>query len=197
MDDDNYIEVLKSKLDLIDDIEIKSLINKLIDEREYLAKVARIDPLTGVYNKNVLNSIRKCDFAVMCDIDNFKTINDTYGHLVGDAVIKKVAEILTKNFRLTDQICRFGGDEFFVGIVDCEKEVVYDRLKKIASEISSQIDLANHKVSLSIGVAQNLENDSLDELLHKADIALYQSKNNGKNLISEYSDPVLEQSRIK
>lgn len=195
--DNSYIEILKSRLDEIGDIEIRSLINKLIDERQYLMNVARIDPLTGVYNKNVLGSIRKCDFAVMCDVDNFKTINDTYGHVVGDSVIKKVAEIMSRNFRLTDQICRFGGDEFFIAIANCDKEVVYDRLNKIKSELLQEINLPNFSVTLSIGVAQNFDNESIDVLLEKADIALYKSKNNGKNMISDYNGETLDEVRRK
>ena len=181
-----YIEKLKIKLDSIDDQELKELINKLIEERNYLENVANIDPLTGLYNRRIIERIRTCSGILMCDIDNFKTINDTYGHDVGDYAIKSVANILLKNTRANDYVCRLGGDEFFVVFTNCEEEIILERCNKINREISSEIKLPDHIVTLSMGIAYNKDNESVKTLLTKADEALYISKNNGKNQASVY-----------
>lgn len=181
-----YIEKIKKKLEKIDDQELSNLINRLINERNYLENVANIDPLTGLYNRRILERIRECSGILMCDIDNFKTINDTYGHDTGDYAIKSVANILLRNTRINDYVCRLGGDEFFIVFNDCEEEIILERCKKINNEVSSEIKLPDHIVTLSLGIAYNKNNESVKTLLTKADEALYISKNSGKNQASIY-----------
>lgn len=188
MYDDDYIISLKEKMKYIEDKELFGLIDKLINEREYLINFSRIDPLSGLYNRNILNYIRECSCLVICDIDNFKLINDRYGHINGDMVIKEVANILRNNFRIKDYVCRYGGDEFLIGVVQCEKDIVLDRLDNIQKEICNNSILSDMGVTLSIGVAFSYENDKLNDLIERADIALYQSKLLGKNGICVYDD---------
>ena len=188
MNSDSYIDVLKEKIKYIDDKELVYLVEKLIEERDNLINVARIDLLTGVYNKSILDHIIGYSYAIMCDVDNFKLINDRYGHLKGDFVIKEVAKILSKNFRIKDYVCRFGGDEFLIVVDRCEKEVILDRLQCIKNEINNNEFLVNLGVTLSIGVACVSTDDTLNDLIDKADIALYESKNMGKNLVSVYGN---------
>lgn len=188
MKEENYIELLKEKIENIEELDLKKLIYRLIEERDYLSTVVNIDPLTGLYNRRILERIRNCDIALMCDIDNFKEINDTYGHDVGDYVIKNIGNILRENTRINDYVCRLGGDEFFIGFTNCEYDFIIDRIEKIKNEINRKIKLSNYNVTISIGIAFNKDNESLIVLMKKADEALYISKNNGKNQVSYYEE---------
>lgn len=191
--ENNNIEKLKEKLKEIKDNELKLLINNLIEEREnlleeidYLVNFARLDPLTGIYNRSIIETIRNCSYVIMCDIDNFKIINDTLGHSVGDLVIKTIAQILNQNFRTNDYICRYGGDEFFISVDNCEEKIIFERLEKIKQEINKLIKLPGINVTISIGITKNTNNEKINELINQADIALYESKKKGKNLINLY-----------
>ena len=161
MKEENYIELLKEKIENIEELDLKKLIYRLIEERDYLSTVVNIDPLTGLYNRRILERIRNCDIALMCDIDNFKEINDTYGHDVGDYVIKNIGNILRENTRINDYVCRLGGDEFFIGFTNCEYDFIIDRIEKIKNEINRKIKLSNYNVTISIGIAFNKDNESL------------------------------------
>ena len=188
MKEENYIELLKEKIENNEELDLKKLIYRLIEERDYLSTVVNIDPLTGLYNRRILERIRNCDIALMCDIDNFKEINDTYGHDVGDYVIKNIGNILRENTRINDYVCRLGGDEFFIGFTNCEYDFIIDRIEKIKNEINRKIKLLNYNVTISIGIAFNKDNESLIVLMKKADGALYIAKNNGKNQVSYYEE---------
>lgn len=208
IDDDNYINRLKvvrmeeqHLLDgLIDNInnleylnklrtvrrEEQQLLEKLIEERQYLANEFRIDPLTGLYNRKILSKIRDIGTVIMCDLDDFKSINDTYGHDVGDRALKAVGQAITQNIRIGDVGCRFGGDEFVIVFTTDIYEVIDRRLKKIAEDVNKIFQLPERPITFSMGVAFNNDGVDLQELMKKADIALYQSKENGKNQITYY-----------
>lgn len=188
MGNDDYISIIEDKLESVNDDDLKKLIHKLIDDRNYLATIVNIDPLTGLYNRRILERIRQCNIALMCDIDNFKEINDTYGHDVGDYVIKNIASVLRENTRINDYVCRLGGDEFFVGFTNCEYDFIFERCEKIKQEIERRIQLPDKKVTISIGIAFNKNNESITELMKKADEALYESKNNNKNMVTLYEE---------
>ena len=113
-ENDLYINTIKEKLKDINDPELVDLINRLINERTYLAETINIDPLTGLYNRRVLQNVRDIGAVIMCDIDYFKTVNDSFGHDTGDVVIKKVAQIIMNNVRIGDVVCRYGGDEYLI-----------------------------------------------------------------------------------
>lgn len=187
MYNEENIKNIIQKLEKSDDDELKVLVLGLIDEMSKLIDLANIDPLTGVYNRRVLDRIRKCDIALMCDIDDFKIINDTHGHDIGDLVLKKLALILKENTRINDYVIRLGGDEFLVVFTDCEYNFIKDRCEKIKQKITNEMKLLNFGVTISIGISLNTNNNSLEEMITCADKALYESKNNGKNLISIYN----------
>ena len=181
IDDDSYIDRLQEIRK-----EGASLLDRLIAEREYLANTIRIDPLTGLYNRRILPKVREIGTVIMCDIDNFKTINDTFGHEIGDEAIKAVGHTILDNIRVGDVACRYGGDEFLIVFTTDIHEVIDKRLKKIAEDINNSFHLPNFPITLSIGVAFNEDDEKLDSLLEKADSALYKSKENGKNQISYF-----------
>ena len=122
----------------------------------------------------------------MLDIDNFKQVNDTYGHPVGDRVIKSVARILSRRLRKSDLIGRYGGEEFAVVLPETELAAaskVLEEVRENYSRIVQQTDGSQFTCTISIGVAQLLASDSSDGLISAADDALYEAKNSGKNRV--------------
>lgn len=184
---DNYVEIIKEKIALIDDEELSSLINKLIEERTYLNNIIKIDSLTGVYNRRILVSIRSLGTFIMCDIDNFKQINDTYGHETGDIVLKEISHIFISNIRINDIVCRLGGDEFLIIIYADDYDLINNRINKICDEVRNCLVIPNYEITLSVGIAFADILDTVNSLLNKSDTALYESKENGKNQITYYS----------
>ena len=83
---------------------------------------------------SILSEIKKVTGVLMIDIDNFKSINDTYGHDAGDYAIKEVAQVIKNTTRSSDYVCRYGGDEFMIAFVDCPAQVVKERAEKICHE---------------------------------------------------------------
>lgn len=150
---------------------------------------AEHDPLTGLINRNGFNQIKEIlqtsaeEIAyLLIDIDYFKTINDQYGHITGDKVLKKVADILTIQFRTTDYIARIGGDEFVV-IMTKFGSTPETIIKRKIDEINNQLknpsdDLPS--ISISVGVSFS-DCGYQGNLLEKADAALYKVKKNGRS----------------
>lgn len=165
----------------------------LYRELKYLSVT---DSLTGLYNhmhfnKSLDQEIKRLKrypgslCLMMIDVDNFKDYNDTYGHQEGDAIIKAVAQILSKNLREIDIACRYGGDEFAVILLETKifkAEVVARKFQKAMEALDFK-----KKITLSIGIAAYSNNIDRHELVLKADRALYQSKKEGRNRISVYA----------
>lgn len=185
-ENDLYINTIKEKLKDINDPELVDLINRLINERTYLAETINIDPLTGLYNRRVLQNVRDIGAVIMCDIDYFKTVNDSFGHDTGDVVIKKVAQIIMNNVRIGDVVCRYGGDEYLILFSTYNQDVVKNRINKICNDVKRIIKLPNFQVSLSVGVTFADGDEDIESMITRADKALYHSKENGKDQISYY-----------
>ncbi len=210
IDDDSYINKLKelreeeqSIIDNNKDIDFinrlndirkeeQLLIDRLIEERFYLANESKIDPLTGLYNRKILPKVRDIGTVIMCDIDNFKGINDTFGHQVGDDALRAVGQSISHNIRIGDIGCRFGGDEFIIIFTTDIYEVIDSRMKKIVEDVNKIIEFPDRTITMSIGVAFNKDHEDLATLMQKADKALYESKENGKNQISYYDSRTLK-----
>ncbi|NMP36714.1 MAG: sensor domain-containing diguanylate cyclase [Clostridiales bacterium] len=198
--DDSIIWVMekgrKSTDDNGDPINI-SVILDITDRKLQQAQLLRksqTDMLTGIYNRSFLQEdvnayldlqMNKHSSAlVILDLDNFKQVNDTYGHLEGDAVLKEVAQLLKSNFRDTDVVGRIGGDEFvvFMKWVD-NQETVEQRVERVRSSIEEKFKgKYTPAVTASIGVAYMPDiSTSYKELLQVADVALYLVKDETKN----------------
>ncbi len=166
-----------------------------------LKNIAHLDSLTGVANRYALNEYIKLlenqptQFSETClmviDIDHFKQVNDVYGHLMGDQVIQFVAEKLKENIRTSDLLVRYGGDEFIVLIENVGMERALKIAEKIRAEIYEAKSVDNLRcpdlkvsisISISIGVA--IGATSWMALLEKADRALFQAKEQGKNKVA-------------
>ena len=153
------------------------------------------DKLTGVYNRMgydvIKNNVDMTTTALMMvDGDKFKEINDTYGHDVGDLVLKKIADTLRKYFRSDDYVCRVGGDEFVVLMVhipEDPKTLIETKIYMINNNLQGTED-GVPAISLSIGIAYDPEGQEPDEMFRRADAALYHVKQNGRSGCCFYSD---------
>jgi len=160
-------------------------------QHEQLSFEASHDALTGLYNRAVFekqqeswNQEEPDNIALLLiDIDHFKTMNDTYGHSMGDKILVKVARILSRSFRSEDYVCRIGGDEFAVIMVNASsalKDLVAGKLERALEALRNPTD-DTPAVTLSIGVAFSDRENPTDSIYNDADAALYKVKNRGRN----------------
>ena len=158
-----------------------------------MAFQAEHDALTGALNKAAIGvalartlELGNCCLMVV-DIDHFKRVNDTHGHLAGDQVLKGVAERLQANLSDSDLLGRFGGEEFFVlGGQDSLRlaQVQAERLRAaVAEEVFDRGDGQTLAVTISVGLACSQSGESADDLVRRADAALYQAKQGGRNRV--------------
>ena len=169
--------------------------------KEMLTRVETLsntDPLTGLFNRRRFEAILRSEFnkamrykaplsCIMIDIDHFKPVNDTYGHAVGDAVIKDVAEIIKRNVRDIDTACRWGGDEFIVVTPMTASANAEPPARRILKSVSDHVfaGVSNNKLTVSIGIADvsKPDVDTASKLIQAADITLFKAKKKGKNRI--------------
>lgn len=168
-------------------------------EREQLKTLSQTDSLTGLYNKTTTYALIGTYLdgrmhgaggaLIFIDIDNFKGVNDFFGHMKGDEVLSEVADELRRAFRPDDVIGRFGGDEFCVFAPGIHRTVLYDRVEAFRKKVyrTYQEDDKRVQISSSIGIACYPEDaDGLADLIRRADEALYAAKERGKNRIVFY-----------
>jgi diguanylate cyclase (GGDEF)-like protein len=161
-----------------------------VDKVEVLAqevyKMALLDPLTGLFNRRYIEQRLEDEIArsqrhgrplsvIMFDLDEFKQVNDTYGHGAGDALLRAFADRLSRATRGSDASGRYGGDEFLVVLPECKPENVQAVLKRLEG-ITANIEGRNLLLSLSAGWAQLLPGESAKDLLARADAELYANK---------------------
>ena len=166
--------------------------------QEQLRNQAVHDPLTGLYNRRYLDETIKRELAraarykqpvgiVMCDLDHFKLVNDTYGHLAGDEVLRVFAGLLKKHARGSDIVCRFGGEEFVLFLPDMPSAVAYQRAEQLRTELAAKpitFGAAVIRVTASFGVATFPENgQTMDSLIGAVDAAMYQAKEAGRDRV--------------
>lgn len=167
---------------------------------EKLSRLARKDELTGLYNRRELeerlaNELQRSQrskrgFAVaIADLDDFKKVNDTYGHDAGDEVLKALAEVLIGGIRVTDTVGRWGGEEFLFVLPETSQEgarVVLDRIRKRVSTINLRYRDVVIPITISIGMSYCERKCERDSILKEADLALYEAKHAGKNRVLCY-----------
>ncbi len=160
---------------------------------ENLRKLATIDQLTGIYNRYAFEKFfekeinraerYKTKFSIiMFDIDNFKNINDIYGHQIGDRVLKEIVKVVKKNIRKSDIFARWGGEEFMILVPIKNRTDAYKIAEKIRKKIEKHRFDGIKNITISIGVAFYKEGDSIKTVIRRADTALYQAKKSGKNV---------------
>lgn len=162
-------------------------------ERESM--LARTDFMTGAINNRYFNELlqREIDrsnryarpFTVaFIDLDNFKTINDTFGHTFGDTVLQTIADYMKKNLRKTDLVARVGGDEFAILLPETDEAAARIAISSLLRKISDDAGIRRWPVTFSVGVlTMNAPSISVDKILSIVDKLMYHVKNNGKNNI--------------
>lgn len=168
---------------------------KLAEANEELERRAAKDELTGLANRRkvaeefeklaALASRQKKHLALaLLDIDNFKAINDRFGHPTGDAVLKAMGDVLLKSFRVEDIVGRWGGEEFIIVLYDCSKDKAAQRLDSLRKSFSRQNFGLDHPVTFSAGIALYPGDGAvLGQLCRSADTALYAAKRQGRNRV--------------
>lgn len=196
------IHNIKDKFDhiqshMIDEVnKANTLISNLTKKIDELEKSSQIDFLTKTYNRKTLsrdlskfcslNSFNDDVHLFIIDIDDFKIINDTYGHIVGDKVLIFLANILRKTLRESDRIYRYGGEEFVVILNRLQRSESLKIAGRIVSLVNSNKLIykeLNINVTVSLGATTLRQGDAPDEAIARADKALYTAKENGKNRI--------------
>ncbi len=171
-------------------------------ELEY-AHLATHDALTGLANRILLNDrlnqalnhakrFNRCVAVIFCDLDNFKPINDNYGHTAGDQALIKCSDYFNSVVRAEDTVCRYGGDEFVIILGDIETIDDFTSITdKISNIVNIPFDIDQIKISLEMSAGISFypqDADNTIELIHKADQAMYKAKKGGKNRIAYYND---------
>ena len=195
------VPILNNKNKIIGAMQIFNDSRTLIAAREERKRVEQtifFDGLTGIGNRShIENRIRfaladyevsKVEFCVLfIDIDHFKQLNDSYGHLAGDKVLRFIANTLRNNLRATDSCGRWGGEEFLAVILDINLEGV----KVVAEKIRGLIEQAKIQdgdrilgVTISIGASVSRPGDTVESIIRRTDELMYQSKQNGRNRVT-------------
>lgn len=167
-------------------------------QRDQLAQMTLLDPLTNTGNRRaldlklnemieVVNRIPQHLSLIVIDVDHFKNINDNFGHAVGDETLINLVNLINKHIRKTDSLYRLGGEEFVVlasgGEVQCAQHVA----EKLRALVAKEEIIDGKAITISLGVAEYIKDESADCWLKRADEALYKAKNSGRN-IACYAD---------
>ena len=181
--------------------EFSTRVNNTVEALENIQTIinyANRDFLTGLYNRryfyraveeytNLIGDTAEQFAVAMIDIDNFKKINDTYGHDIGDRVIIALANILSSSTSPNDIVTRFGGEEFCVLLKNIDRTSaadIYERIRQNVENFSLQLDQENTiHFTISLGATMHDEEEDIDETLNKADMLLYHAKKDGKNCL--------------
>lgn len=158
-----------------------------------LKDLASRDPLTGLLNRRSGEQLlkqydekklaKKLLCLIMMDIDNFKKINDTFGHIIGDQILKSSSQLLKNKARNTDSVIRWGGEEFLIIVPDSRLQAALELAERIRKSIEEHTDSEVGRITASFGVAELRPDENTASLINRADKALYKAKLNGKNCI--------------
>ncbi len=177
---------------------IVQLQREMIDARDILREMATHDPLTGLWNRRAIIENLRHELArahrqkaplsvVLADLDHFKKVNDTHGHLAGDAVLRETADKMKSSMRSYDAVGRYGGEEFLMVLPGCSAKNAREQIERIRTSIMQHRVKgfgAPIQVTLSAGIASIQEDDfDVDGLLNRADNALYEAKAAGRNQV--------------
>lgn len=165
------------------------------ERQDLLEKWATTDPLTGLFNRRHFFELAAREFNrtqrqqsplsfILLDIDHFKQVNDIHGHLVGDTALVTLADLLRSHLRKVDFCCRFGGEEFVLCLPDTPKQgalEVAERIREALMPVQIPTDTGTLSITISLGIAENNNDQSVESILRQADEALYKAKENGRN----------------
>lgn len=170
--------------------ELRKQVEQLKLEHKKMQTISEMDALTRLYNRRAGERImaqliedREGLGLILFDVDHFKSINDNYGHPVGDKVLREIALRCSEIIRKDGHLVRWGGEEFVVILKNSDNQTLEQVAERLRSRINGQPIEPVDKISASFGLAQSREFDSAESLLERADIALYEAKNSGRNCV--------------
>ncbi len=186
-------------VDVTDNIALQERTSELLLVNKKLEELSVIDTLTQIYNRLKLDKVMKEHYKsfnrykrafslIIIDIDNFKNVNDTYGHLVGDETLKSMVNIIKNNIRNTDIFGRWGGEEFMIICQESNSSSAKALGEKIRIAIENYTFDFIGKKTVSLGIAEIEESLSISELIKRSDDALYYAKEHGRNQTVRYSE---------
>ncbi len=175
-------------------ISVSSDVTELKEAELRIREMAFKDPLTKLFNRYKLDEYSILEYdrfqreehdvaLIICDIDHFKAVNDTYGHLAGDHILKKIAQLLQENVRQTDIVARWGGEEFAILLLNTDKNKALSIAKKLNEIVGAIIHKDVGKVSISCGVSELRVGDTQIEWFSRVDDALYEAKESGRDRV--------------
>jgi len=188
--------IITVMFNLLTAVEYNYIKNRMLKENSRLDVYATYDPLTNLLNirstDQQLQIIYDAHYhdedafsLIMCDIDHFKNVNDTYGHDVGDFVLKEVAQIIKSQVREKDIVGRWGGEEFLIVVHDCKLNTLV-LAERIRASIENHVYKYNSyelNVTITLGVSSYHANSNIASLVKSADMKLYRGKKNGRNQV--------------
>lgn len=169
-------------------------VTERVEMENKLAQLASTDPLTGLYNRRSLGEFLAAEMIrvtrypspmslIIFDIDHFKSINDLFGHDVGDDVLRDIAKVIQCNIRKTDIFARWGGEEFII----LSPETTGDHAENLAEKLRNAVENYDFalpkKITVSFGVAEYISGETSEQMIKRADKAMYQAKENGRNRV--------------
>ena len=194
-------------------LRINVVLKNRLEKQENCRKMAELtnlttrDDLTGLFNsrqfyRHIAQEVDRSNryfrplALILMDIDNFKTLNDTYGHLFGDKILSAIGDIIKSAIRIQDTAYRYAGDEFTIILPETELDMAISVAERVRQAIENDTQALSSprpvKVTVSIGVVEYLTDEAIKSFVHRADSAMYTSKKRGRNNIS--FEPALSQS---
>ncbi len=163
-----------------------------VTEKKIIEKLSITDKLTDIYNRHYLDEVLNREFSrmqryegelsiIICDVDNFKKINDELGHMLGDQVLIGIAQLLKQYTREVDVVGRWGGEEFLIVCTDTSLQDAVNLAEKLRVKVEAHVFLSVGKATVSFGVTALSMHDSVEEAMQSADKALYSAKEKGRN----------------
>jgi diguanylate cyclase (GGDEF)-like protein len=164
--------------------------SKIVDDR----RIALFDQLTGLYNRRSFDSFFEKELArsnrydshlsvILVDIDHFKNVNDTYGHPVGDEVLKELAQILQNSIRSSDFACRWGGEEFVILMPETNLEAAKEKAESVRQVVADFLFSKVGHLTVSFGVSYPDKGEFAKDFFERVDRALYKAKDEGRNRV--------------
>lgn len=180
-----YQENIRNHLEKQLDLSIKDAVTDLYNRYYFDLHVIQMAKRSHEYKNTVC--------LLMCDLDDFKLVNDTYGHQAGDEILRQLGAVLKRSFKLTDLVARYGGEEFVILVddilIDGAEEAAERLRQKIAAmEFSISTVPGKLKKTISIGVSEYKQGEPIDQFIARADKAMYMAKRNGKNQVVRIKD---------
>ncbi len=183
----SHLPVVSEKNKIVGILSIKDIIKNF-------PSVIYIDPLTKLTNRAYLEAlitkfqhIKSCVCLLMVDIDNFKKVNDTYGHLTGDKVLQELAKVLRSNIKASDEVIRFGGEEFLIILYRTDKEKTLKIAERLRTAVKNTLFIApggkKFHITISIGVSCWKPGENFIEKIKESDEAMYLAKKAGKDCV--------------